>query len=388
MTTDGVELGVTGIGMATSLGLDAATSCSAARAGLQRPKTLPSCFAIVEESTPPPPQAIPIVGHTVPKVASGFFGYGRRLQIASAALADLVGADGWQDNPRTGFILLVGNNGYRRAFLQSNRDASKDADESVSEELAEYEAFVDYLDSRLVKELPSAILKRVPVQIAGSARISLLATATGLGDVLDQARAWFSSQVCDRCIVGEVDSLVDVLNIEALDGLGLLKTHERPAAMSPGEAATFVVVSPVASAERRGDAIHAVLGGHRKGQGPAHPRISAKPPSREILADMVSNLTSDMSPRDGIMLVANLNGDPHRSAAFSQIFYQAKDERLRDPAYWVPAQSFGDTGAACGLTSVALLVRGWQRNYAPSPNAFVCLQDDWGGRLVIGAKSH
>jgi 3-oxoacyl-[acyl-carrier-protein] synthase-1 len=387
MTTEDMELGVTGIGMATSLGLDAVTSCSAARAGLQRPKPHPSYFAIVEEGAPPP-QAIPVVVHAVPKVASGFFGYGRRLQIASAALADLVSTEGWQDHPRTGFILLVGNNAYRRAFLQSNRDASKDADESTAAELAEYESFVDYLDSRFANELPNAILKRVPVQVAGTAQLALVATTTGLGEALDQARAWVRSQVCDRCILGEVDSLVDVLNVEALDGLGLLKTSERPAALSPGESATFVVVSPIASAERRGDAIHAVLGGHRIGLGPAHPRISRKAPSREALADMVSELASEVSPQDGIMLVANLNGDPHRSAAFSQIFYQAKDERLRAPAYWVPAQSFGDTGAACGLTSVAMLARGWQRNYAPSPNAFVCLQDDWGGRLVIGARAH
>jgi 3-oxoacyl-[acyl-carrier-protein] synthase I len=381
-----MDLCVNGVGMATSLGLDAVTSCAAFRAGVQRPTRARSLFAIVV-SDAPPPEAIPIAVHAVPVVASGFFGYARRLQIASAALADLIRHPTWQDNPRTGFILLVGNQGYRRAFVQAQRKNLEDGDESAAQELAAYESFVNFLDRRLTTELLAAIMRRVPIQTSGAARVTLSGTATGLGAALDQARTWFRAGVCDRCILGEVDSLADTLNVEALDGLGLLKTPDRPAALSPGEAATFVVVAPLGRGARSGDT-QAVIGTHCSGKGAAHPRIIEDDKSQETFRDIASTMVATIPPKESVMLVANLNGDPHRSATFSQILHQSSDQRLRDPAYWLPAIGFGDMGAACGLASIALLTRGWQRNYAPSRNALVCLQDDWGGRMVMGVRSH
>ena len=77
---------ITGMGMVTSLGLDAANSCAAARAGLTRlsePKTL----NYIDDQRW---GSEPMVGHIVPVIANGFVGIAKALMLGGYALKDLL----------------------------------------------------------------------------------------------------------------------------------------------------------------------------------------------------------------------------------------------------------------------------------------------------------
>src|SRR5260370_1312942 len=76
---------VTAQGMVSSLGLDAATSCAAARAGLRRAQELDTMkFASLDGRT-----MECAVGHQAPIITHGFEGASRLAQLVAGALRDL-----------------------------------------------------------------------------------------------------------------------------------------------------------------------------------------------------------------------------------------------------------------------------------------------------------
>src|SRR5687767_8390419 len=83
MAPDEDQLVVTGLGMVSGLGLDVATSCAAARAGLSGAGQL--SFTLINPLTNDPE---PVIGHQVP-LAVGFEGFGRLLRLAQLAVQDL-----------------------------------------------------------------------------------------------------------------------------------------------------------------------------------------------------------------------------------------------------------------------------------------------------------
>jgi hypothetical protein len=60
-----------------------------------------------------------------------------------------------------------------------------------------------------------------------------------------------------------------------------------------------------------------------------------------------------------------------------------REPRLRDCPAWMPAMSFGHTGAASGGLGVATVFRAFQRGYAPSASALVLSSSDSGERGAI-----
>ena len=76
---------ITGMGMVTSLGLDIAHSCAAARADLSRLSELKILNSIGDEIW----GGEPVVGHTVAGIADGFVGTAKALMLGCYALKDL-----------------------------------------------------------------------------------------------------------------------------------------------------------------------------------------------------------------------------------------------------------------------------------------------------------
>ena len=77
---------VTGVGMVSPIGLTAASSCAAARAGITRIRDVEGVYAI----DPISQRAEPVTAHFVKGVTDGFSGLGRLARLGEAALRDLL----------------------------------------------------------------------------------------------------------------------------------------------------------------------------------------------------------------------------------------------------------------------------------------------------------
>ena len=375
-------LAVTGIGMVTPLGLDAVTSCAAARAGLRRIEEIDDLYVPGGEGGDP----VPLAGHRVPLVTAGFFGIGRLARLAAAGLADLRQAVPDLDRVRLGFILVTGSSAYQAAWLGKAR-ANPDED---PEELDAYQARLAAADRQIDDDLLDTVSRRAGLQVAAPVRATVRATSVGLVAALVKAREWLDSGACDRCVVGAVDSLVDPNLLARLLDLGLLKTPARPIGMIPGEAAAFLLLERARAASARGAGIQALIETPLAAEGPRHPLVAGTIDARPdtFSAALAQTIAAVHGGRFGGTLVANLNGDDHRAQVWSDALLRLRPtHELGGRPAWLPCLAFGDTGAASGCVSMAMLVRGWARRYAPAPEALVCLQDDIGGRGVVPVRA-
>lgn len=378
-------LAVTGIGMVSPLGLDVISSCAAARAGICRIVEIDDLIVNDAEGA----EIAPVSVSRVPLVSAGFFGFARLLQLGVAGLADLVRATGPLSDSKVGFILVVGGETYRSAWLSRAR---KDPEMAAGGDLDAFQASIATSEARIVTQLLPALLRRAGLAVVEKACKTLCAaTAVGFIGALQQAEEWLDKRVCDRCVIGGLDSLLDPTTIDVLNRLHILKTPENPVGLIPGEAACFLLVeNPRAAA--RGAAVQATLESPASTLGAAHPRLQDPAAGHDALAVAISESfarLSDVGRATG-MVVVNLNGDAYRAAGWGESFVRVLTPmRLGTLPTWLPPIFFGDTGAATGPVSVALLARGWARGYASSPNALVCLMDDLGGRgtFYVRAKA-
>lgn len=371
--------------MVSALGLDVAVSCAAARANVRRIIEIDDLLVNNAEGE----EAAPVAVHRVPMVSAGFFGLARLSQLGSAALDDLLrSVDGLADSP-VGLIVVAGGETYRHAWLARARTDSKLA---AGKDLNAYHEQLTIAEGRIRAKLPEMLLQRSNLQVAPKARLSLCDTAAGFVSALQQAEAWLAKEECDRCVIGGVDSFLDPTTLEALNQLGLLKTGEHPVGMIPGEGASFLLVESPRSATRRGAKVQAIIDASAVGAGPAHPRLRG--PEAHVAGDGLSEVMSDFlarlpdAGRSTGLFVVNLNGDPYRAAGWgASLVHPLAPLGLSAAPTWVPPLSFGDTGAATGAISVAMLARGWARGYAPSQHALVCLMDDRGARGAIHVRA-
>ena len=370
-------LAVTGIGMVTSLGLDVVSSCAAARAGLQRVVEIDDYIVNDADGE----QAALVAVHRTPLISAGFFGFARLLQLGTAGLTDLLRSSDKQEEAHVGFVLVVGGETYRSAWLNLARQEPDVADK----DLDAYAGSIRFAEERIVARLLEALVKRVGLTTANE-RVTTCATAVGFAGAIQQADKWLSEGVCDRCVLGGLDSLLDPTTLEALDGLAILRTPERAVGLIPGEAACFLMVETPAMAARRGVHVQASLESPGTALGAAHPKLRHETPGRDALPDAITTTFAGLADRGQStgLAVVNLNGDPYRAFGWSAASMQVLGPmRLSEIPVWIPALSFGDTGAATGPVSVALLARAWARGYAPSRNAVICLMDDFGERAAV-----
>ncbi|HEY4184301.1 MAG TPA: hypothetical protein VGP07_04495 [Polyangia bacterium] len=383
-------LAVTGIGMVSPLGLDAISSCAAARAGIQRIMMGDDVFVDDLDG-----KAVPVAVHRVPRISAGLFGFTRLLQLGQFALYDLLRTTPALREDRVGMILIVDGGSYQEALARRRRQEAEEATADNARaheppaELANDDVF-GALRTRIVNDLLSTLVKRVGLEVAPQFRVTLAATTTGLVPALRQAEEWLSLNVCDRCIVGAIDSLIDPPTLAALDDLGLLRTPNRAVGISPGEAACFLALESPRQPRSRPAPIRAFLDCFSTSSESAHPLLVETSPHggglRAAIAETLSRLPD--GGRTTGLVVANMNGDPYRAMSWgSGAISTDSPVRIGSLPIWIPALHFGDVGAATGPLSVAMLVRGWDRQYAPSANALVCLMDDMGARSVLSARA-
>lgn len=361
-----------GVGLVSALGYDAPTALAAARAGVSRAGVLPhwrkrSGVTGVEE---------PVVGHAAGLLTNGFEGEPRLRRLALGALQDLLAErlDAIALKERIGlYVALPDPDRVRSCALlrgPGNDPPAPDADEPSAAERAR--AFVHAVAAGVAwVEKPTTLFWNHLGHAAGAVVLGAAAQDLQAGKI-------------DTAIVLAVDSLLDDDALAWLAACGRLKCDDAPSGLMPGEAA-------VALALRRPGEAAAPLASLRGLSFAEEPlaQSEARVSTGEVLAEVVSRACSEAAPGQA-WLLADLNGEHHRAHEWGSALSRLRGtaEAFAEPALWLPALSFGDTGATSAPLAVATVSHAWQRGCAPGPAAVVAACSDAGARAALLLTSH
>jgi 3-oxoacyl-[acyl-carrier-protein] synthase-1 len=368
-------LGVTGIGMATSLGLGAIDSCAAARAGLARLTELTTLNVsldpnLAKEGVDGVP---PFFAHVVPIVGTGSSGLAKLLSLAKPALRDLAQNAGLDRArlSRTGLCINVSDRHFHTAFSVISEPVTED---EPADPAAQWRSAVEALPGRLCAECDVPIPPHAHVVVGGG--------HVGVVDALRHAVAMMQSGLVDRCIVGGIESCVEPAAIASYAAAGVVKSAANPAGFFPGEAAAFFLVEPLTARPLRGtmriagvaeatDVAYLQPGSVACGQG---------------IADVISRALNGRAKSGGLppLVVSDMNGTEARANDWGHALVRLR-ENFGDVPFdtWLPAQSFGETGAAAGALAIAVAARASERGYAPGPSALIVLASESGRRAAV-----
>lgn len=367
---------VIGIGMVSSLGLDAVTSCAAQRAGITRVTTLDE-FQVLNEDEG---DYQGIFVHKVPVILDGFDGFARLVRLAVAGVKDLLSSHAQHlDFARTGFYIVIPSESRTKHDLPRQgadittheTDQEKDATRLFGERLC-----------RKIVDLSGCDIPARNWQVIDAGH-------AGVAVAVEKAMENLSVGKIDRCLVLGVDSFLSPSSLAWLHRNKRLKTSDNPVGFQPGEACACVLLENFQSTRSRGCEIHAVVSSVSTGFEPNH-MFSGNPAGENSLAKLVTRVYSQATPNpSATWIISDLNGEVHRAHEWGNATVQISPvfPSLRSSVSSYPAASFGDTGAASGAVAMCTAIRAFARNYAPSNEALVVSSSDFGARAALLLRS-
>lgn len=348
---------VTGLGMVSSLGLDVATSCAAARAGLSRARPWDRYPAMSVEG-----EDVGLVCHMVPLITDGFEGAVRMKRLMTLALQDLLTRAPWL--PSAG----------KSACYLSLPTACANTPQGEPGVVATGGQW--WRDAAALAGWPAP----PPVRFATAVG------HTGVARALAQAAADLQSGAIDVAVLGGVDSLLDVLTLSRLESTGRLKTPNAPAGLQAGEGAAFVLLERDERMRARGGQAWAVLRGLGFGQEP-HAFGADCPPTGRGLAEALHSVLKRIHFKHllPVWCISDHTGESMRAMDWgsAQVHLEAQQAMRLIGETIYPAASFGDTGAASGALALCQAACAFERRYAPGSVAALLSSGEAGDRAAL-----
>jgi 3-oxoacyl-[acyl-carrier-protein] synthase I len=236
------------------------------------------------------------------------------------------------------------------------------------------------------RELPHRLCAEFALPIEKHRRFILPGGHAGFADLLLHASQLLHAGEVDRYIVGAVESCLDPQSIVAYARAGALKCGTNPAGFAPGEAAAFLLLEQPGQAP--GARVGLLVDAISKSNDTAYFQADSVPDGRGLASCLFEVLTETQSGGSPQVILVDLNGSERRAADWGAAIVQVC---ARQGAFsfesWLPAQSFGETGAACGGLALCQLFRAVDRGYAPPDGALVALCSEDGSRSVLHVRS-
>jgi len=330
-------------GAVTPLGLTAAQTCAAIRAGI-------TVFSEVYQGAP---SQEPVIGARIPasqrlrRTAHDWL-----LHLAVRAIDECLDRGASQN--RTALILILPEAFRGHPAMSALRDENE-------------------IRRRLEKQLGVRFCNEFMVLQDGRA---------GVQRALTQAAEWLSSGCVEACIVGGVDTLITSTDINRLQQSYRLYDKNNPQGVIPGEGAAFLRVT---SSDKARPGMARVLAcgiaqekntilGERYSQGDAL-RLAIESAFRR----------SGIPEKSISFRVSDMNGE--RYHAWESILAESRSYRTRRESFpaWYLASSVGDMGVAAGVLTVIVAAVGIKKNYAPGAISMCEASSDEGlrGACVI-----
>jgi 3-oxoacyl-[acyl-carrier-protein] synthase I len=337
------RLCVVGVGAVTPVGLSTLQTCSAIRAGVSaygesELQLATSDFEPMIAATVP---LRPRPGRSKPS--------GRFSALAKIALAECM-RDAALEPSRTALFLGV-------------------------PEKARVDEFQDWFGDDLYGSLEKRIVR--PFH-ASSALVPHGNASTFAG--LARAREVLEQGIVDACVVGGVDSLVNDVDLNRLEGSWRLHREGESTGLVPGEGAAFIAVRSW-KRTRENPVLGVIAGLGLDEEGRETTVVSDGHPTGEGLRRAFEKAVLDANMTESAigLRVSDLNGERYGSMdallAMSR-FYRTFRDGL---PIWHPAECVGETGAAAGALLIQVACHAFSRGYSPS-NTVMCEASSDSGR--------
>jgi 3-oxoacyl-[acyl-carrier-protein] synthase I len=350
MSTDVV---ISAIGMVSSVGIGAAATCAAVRAGITMFAEFEDYCCELGERTfgpstaPRPPE--PVVG--------ALAGFAERPpdvvpRMFLTAIQDMVQAAKLQ----------------RGALARIPIYASLPADLGAPRDLQLVRGFLADIQARsgFTFAPGSALLTRGHAGMFVAAEHAIASIARGERDA---------------CVIAGVESYFDVDTLGRLDREGRLKSQKNLDAFIPGECAAAVLIERRSEVERRGGAALAAVGAPGFGVEPS-PLGSGDPSTAAGLCDAIEKACA-ATPGPIEWVICDLNGESYRANEWARARVRQISRLGGVKHLWHPADCLGDVGASTGGVLVALAAKAFERGYALASRALVFVASDDGARAAL-----
>ena len=341
------RLAITGLGAVTPVGLSAAASTAAMRAGISRIGDLP--WFLVPDAAG---EMQPATGAEVPIVSGNRQGPARLLRLAEHALREAVNEARLPRNLRCAlFIGTAGPNPAGRML-----------------------PYAPVLSRELAGVL-AGLVGAVKVHLFESGRASALQAFRMAAQTLTLENP------PDAVMVGGVDSLISPLTLAFLQSSGRLREGRKSTGILPGEGAAFLVMETPEHAARRGASILAVAEAAAGGMD----STPADKPNRAVALGRVLRAVADRVSEPALLIISDLNGE--RQRAYEWMFASTRAPFYHSTMpHWLPSESIGDAGAAAGGIDSVWAVTALRRGYAGTSEALVWGASDEGPREAVVFK--
>jgi len=348
--------------------------CAAARAGIQRISELSAAAVLEREAVGV--EGAAYSGHQVRGLPEGLAGMERLAHLGASALNDLFSEfpEAGEGLGRLGLILCLPS-GYLDWARASDAGEAGDAFSSG--------VFLDPAEAARLQDLKTSL---IPILLSLAPNLPkpawtglVLEDQAGFAEGVARAAALLSQGRLDSCLLGGIDSRLDLGMLRALEEMGLLTTPDFPAGFIPGEAGGFLLLrAPGAAPEPL-----AWIDAAAQGAEAVH-RFSEAPPVGDSLTETVRlALGSGGSADDGLLVLGSVNGSPWNSNEWGYLLTRLRAIGAAD--HWFPVGSFGETGASLGPIAACMAIRGFARDYAGADQALLVLSSESGrkGAVVI-----
>ena len=328
------ELRIFAVGARTPVGLDAASSAAAARAGISRVADHPLLFDDA---------GAPLRAGRVPTIDPALCGPQRVVQLAVAALSEaaLAASEKAALPPSLPVFLALPNS--RPGFG-----------------IAETHVVVRGIEAA---KIPSVTRIEVTPVVGGHAG-GILA--------LEMAATRIAQRDAEMCFVGGVDSYLEADALDWLEADRRLAREGVRGGFSPGEgAAAFVVAGTQGAARLRLKSLARV----RSVATGQEPRSidSDEGLLGEGLTDVVRRAAEGLRLPDERVddIYCDINGERHRTDEWGFTILRAWQVFRDGTTYTTNVGHWGDLGAASAAVNCVLMIQAWRRRYASGPKAMI-----------------
>ncbi|AUX43426.1 3-oxoacyl-ACP synthase [Sorangium cellulosum] len=349
-------LAITGLGVATSVGLGAAQTAASVRAGLANLHE--HTFFLPTTRDPGWDDDEPLLCGAVPGVDPFLSGPSRLVELAALALQDLVSTSGLRRRDLASAALLVALPGLDDAVRAWG------------------------LDALFVPDL----LRRAGLAPFPTTRV-LHAGQTGMLELAGVAASLLQARTVELCLVLGVDSYLSRDRLDLLDGAYRLRTTRNVDGFLPGEGASVLALEPRSRAEARGAEVLVSLEALGFGDEPrpiGGDRQSSGAGLREALRAVLGADAGGEAAAGGAApwVFCDLNGESYRCFEWGLMMARF-GERLASVRRLVhPADCFGDIGAATAGALLACVAAASRRGYATAREATLFCASDGGRRAA------
>lgn len=244
-----------------------------------------------------------------------------------------------------------------------------------------------YADAVVAKlELERTFFPAVRARLGLPPVPDLIGTQTGgVGPfaLLERARDKIAAGELDVCVIAAADSYLLPERLEHYDEAWRLKTSRNPSGFVPGEAGGVLVVERAARAAARSDRPRLRIAGCGRKREP-NPIEGTKSSTGIGLATAIRAACAEAGASTPIRWVlSDLDGERYK--AFEWGIALPRLGAVLDPGlvHWHPADCIGNVGAAAVAVHLACVAAAFSRGYAPADSALVLGASDGGQRAAM-----